>query len=257
MSTLTAADLDHFNARGYVYVHDAFSAEEAAAMREVVWRALARGGLRESDPSTWTAEFVPHLQALKRAPEFAAVGSARTVGAIDDLLGTAAWKAPGDWGAFFLLFPTKREWSVPYTGWHCDHDYAAPLDPLNALKVHAMFGDVAPRAGGMTIVAGSHRVVARYFAGHPAVPGSPGAARRKAVMKSHPYLVDLGTDGGREARMARFFERDEDVDGLPLRVVELTAMAGDVILIHPLVLHTRPTNAGTYPRLLLNKDLYP
>jgi hypothetical protein len=45
------------------------------------------------------------------------------------------------------------------------------------------------------------------------------------------------------------------VGGIPLRVVELTASAGDVILIHPLLLHTRPTNAGTQPRFLLNKDL--
>jgi hypothetical protein len=41
-----------------------------------------------------------------------------------------------------------------------------------------------------------------------------------------------------------------------LRVTELTAHAGDVILIHPLVLHARPVNAGTAPRLLLNKDLH-
>ena len=45
--------------------------------------------------------------------------------------------------------------------------------------------------------------------------------------------------------------------GHPVRVVEDTVQPGDVILMHPLTLHTRPTNEGTEPRLLLNKGLYP
>jgi hypothetical protein len=40
-----------------------------------------------------------------------------------------------------------------------------------------------------------------------------------------------------------------------LQVVELTPSAGDVILMHPLLLPVGPTNAGTEPRFLLNKDL--
>ncbi len=79
------------------------------------------------------------------------------------------------------------------------------------------------------------------------------------VMHSHPYLCDLGNADdpmSREARIARFTEHEEEVFGYPVRVVELTANAGDVILIDPLVLHTRPTNAGTRPRFLLNKDIY-
>ncbi len=78
-------------------------------------------------------------------------------------------------------------------------------------------------------------------------------------MQSNDYLRELGTDpgeGDENARIARFVDSVEAVNGVPLQVVELTATAGDVILIHPLVLHTRPTNAGTQPRFLLNKDLY-
>jgi hypothetical protein len=258
MPVLTPADLDHFHSRGYVYVHDAFSKDDAAAMRDVVWEALEPSGFRRDDPTTWREEAPSHLQHLKRAPAFKAVGSARTLGAIDELLGDGSWKHPSDWGAFFVLFPVARPWTVPHATWHCDHDYTAPLEPLRALKVHAMFGDVEPRAGGMTIVAGSHRVAAAHFAAHPVPPGAPAAKVRKALMASHPYLAALGTKGGEpEARMARFVDAEEDVNGVGLRVIELTARTGDVILIHPQVLHTRPTNAGTAPRFLLNKDLYP
>ena len=78
-------------------------------------------------------------------------------------------------------------------------------------------------------------------------------------MRSNDYLRELGTDPGesdRDARIAHFVDTVEVVDGAQVQVVELTATAGDVILIHPLVLHTRPTNAGARPRFLLNKDLW-
>jgi hypothetical protein len=152
----------HFEARGYLRVPGAFAPSEAEAMRDVVWRALERQGFRRDDPSTWLNESPSNLQSLKGDDVFKAIGSDRTLAAIDDVIGTGRWMQPSDWGAYFLLFPTRRAWNVPWKAWHLDHDYAAPLSPIDGLKVHSMFGDVAPRAGGMTIVAGSHHVVARH-----------------------------------------------------------------------------------------------
>jgi hypothetical protein len=253
---LSPADLEHFADRGYVRVGGAFTSVQAAAMRDVVWEALARDGVFRDDPSTWTVEAPSHLQHLKRNPVFDAVGSERTIAAIDQLLGAGQWRRPADWGAFFLMFPTSRVWNVAVRSWHVDHDYLDPQVPLSELKVHALFGDIEPRAGGMHVLAGSHHVVAGYFARHPAAPGSSGARLRKSLMASHPYLVALETDGEPAARITRFMERDEEIDGVRVRVVELTATAGDVVLMHPLLLHSRPTNAGRAPRFLLNKDLY-
>jgi hypothetical protein len=257
VATLSAADLEHFADRGYVRVRAAFDDAAAAAMRDVVWDALAAVGVDRDDPSTWTDESPSHLQSLKKAGAFRAVGSARTLGAIDDVLGAGAWNRPRDWGAFFVLFPTRREWSVPHRTWHLDAPYDDPLTPPAGLKVHAMFGDVAPWAGGMTIVAGSHRVVSDYIGREPPQPDESAAAVRKRVMRSHPWLeaLETKTPGDAPSRITRFFDNDEDVFGVRVRVVELTADAGDVILMHPLLLHTRPTNAGRYPRFLLNKDL--
>ena len=115
---------------------------------------------------------------------------------------------------------------MPWKAWHIDHDYTAPLTPLSGLKVHAMFGDVAPRAGGMTILTGSHRLVAQHFAANPPPPGAKGAQVRKSLMRSYEYLRDLGTDGDPEKRIARFFDREEEVDGIPLRVAELDRDGG-------------------------------
>jgi hypothetical protein len=46
-------------------------------------------------------------------------------------------------------------------------------------------------------------------------------------------------------------DRAENPDGIPLQVVENTGTAGDVILLHPLVLHVATSNNGRTPRFLL------
>jgi hypothetical protein len=248
--------VDHFQTHGWIHIPGAFSAQAAAAMRDVVWRALAAVGIQRDDPATWRKERPTHLQHLKADPVFCAVGSNLTLAAIDDVLGGQPWRRPSDWGAFFLMFPTSRPWNVPADGWHVDADYGGPLSPPKGVKVHAMFGDVAPRAGGMNIISGSHRLVHRWFREHPPRPGARGAELRASVHR-HPYLQDLCTPGEAEARFQRFCERVEEVDGIPLQVLENTSSAGDVILMHPLLLHAPPTtHLGGRPRFLLNKDIH-
>ena len=165
-------------------------------------------------------------------------------------------EAPVGLGSFFIVFPASRPWDLPADGWHLDHDYLGPLSPPKGLKVHAMFGDVASQAGGMCIIDGSHRMVHRWFQDHPPRPGAR-AAQLRASLHQHPYLRDLCAPGVAAARRARFHDRAEEVDGIPLRVSENTATAGDVILMHPLLLHAPPAaHVGTSPRFLLNKDIF-
>ena len=262
-STLTTEQLATFERDGVVRLPGAFTAEEAAAMRDVVWTELETRGIRRDDTSTWVDEAPAHLQHLKADPAFDAVWSLPTLGAVADLLGTERATAPADSGAFFLLVPTRRPWRVPWKAWHVDHAWLDPKAPLRALKVHAHFGAIEPRAGGMTILTGGHHVIDAIARALPPFPsGTKGEVVRKAIMQGHPYLEALGTDVGdddaaQQARIERFVDREEEVLGFPVRVVENTAEPGDVLLMHPLTLHTRPTNAGSAPRFLLNKDLYP
>jgi hypothetical protein len=53
----------------------------------------------------------------------------------------------------------------------------------------------------------------------------------------------------------RFHERVEEVDGIPLQVIENTASAGDLILMHTLLLHAAAPAAhlGSQPRFVLSK----
>ena len=120
--------MNHFQTHGWGRIPGAFSAD-AAAMRDVVWRALAPVGIQRDDSTTWRQERPHHLQHLKSDPAFRAVGSERTLTAIDEAVGGQTWRRPTDWGAFFIVFPARRPWDVPTDGWHLDADYTSPLAP--------------------------------------------------------------------------------------------------------------------------------
>jgi hypothetical protein len=242
---------EHFRVHGWMRVRAAFSAEEAAAMREAVWRALDEVGIRRDARTTWMKERPEHLQQLKSDPAFQAVGSARLLHAIDAALEGQAYDKPNNWGACFIAFPTKEAWNVPSSGWHADASYLSPLSPPAGLRTHALFGDVARRAGGTLIVSGSHRLVHQYFKAHPPPHGTRGAEYRR-LLSSHPYVAALHSEGDPRERVFRFLRHAEEHDGIPLRVVENTGAAGDVILLHPLVLHVATPNTGSSPRFLLS-----
>jgi ectoine hydroxylase-related dioxygenase (phytanoyl-CoA dioxygenase family) len=242
--------VEHFRAHGWMRIPKSFSAGEAAAMREVVWCALEKIGIQRDDPSTWTKERPEHLQHLKGDPVFRAVGAKCVLDMIEVLLEAQPYVLPKSWGAFFIGFPTTRDWEIPRSGWHCDAHYMSSLSPPAGVKIHTLFGDVGPRCGGTQFLSGSHRLVHKWFQQHPQ-PETRGADMRKSLQK-HPYIRDLHTENDPEKRIARFMDSVEEVDGIPLRVIENTGAAGDVILLHPLVLHVAAPNTGAVPRFLLS-----
>jgi ectoine hydroxylase-related dioxygenase (phytanoyl-CoA dioxygenase family) len=243
--------VEHFRVHGWMRVPAAFTADHAAAMRAATWRAFATVGIMQSDPSTWTDERPVHLKELKADPAFRAVGSARVIDAIDAVLEGQEYDRPKNWGAVFVALPSTQAWTVPSRGWHADANYMSAVSPPAGVRTHALFGDVAPRAGGTLIVAGSHRLVHQYFANNPPPAGTRGAEFR-TLLQGHPYIRDLHTEGDAADRAARFMGRAEEHDGVLLQVVENTGDAGDVILLHPLVLHVATPNSGTAPRFLLS-----
>jgi hypothetical protein len=243
--------LEHFRARGFMRVPGAFSRQEAEAMRGAVWRVLERSNIREDDPSTWSTERPTHLQELKDDPAFGAAWGPRTRAALGQILESASWPEPRSWGGFFIAFPTTTEWNVPSSAWHADARYTSSLAPPEGVRLHALMGDVEPRNGATFFLAGSHKLLHRWFESHPPRPGARGRDHRKSLM-SHPYIRDLHREASAEQRIARFMARAEEHDGIELQVVENVGAAGDVILVHPLLLHAASVNAGRAPRFLLS-----
>ena len=238
----------HFREHGWMRVPQAF---DATTMRDAVWNALAKVGIRRDQPSTWTTERPVHLQHLKSDPVFRAVGAKPLRAAIDTVLGGVPYETPENWGAFFIAFPSDTAWGVPTSGWHIDANYLGPLWPAGGVKTHALLGDVAPRGGGTQIISGSHRLVHQWFKDSLPPSGARGAELRKCL-RAHPYIRDLHASGDRDERIARFMGRADEVAGVPLQVIENTGAAGDVILLHPLVLHVAAPNNSAEPRLLLS-----
>lgn len=243
--------IQHFRAHGWMRVPHAFSQAAAMAMRDAVWRALASVGVDRDRPSTWTVTRPTRLQQLKEDPVFHAVGGAPLRAAIDAIFAGRPYEAPKNWGAFFIAFPSDVEWRMPTSGWHIDACYTGAVWPTGGVLTHALFGDVPPRGGGTLILSGSHRLVHQWFKNNPPPRGARSADMRK-LLRQHPYIRDLHAEGDRDERIARFMERAEEVDGVPLRVAENTGNAGDVIVLHPLVLHVAAPNTAAAPRFLLS-----
>jgi ectoine hydroxylase-related dioxygenase (phytanoyl-CoA dioxygenase family) len=246
--------LDHFRSHGWVRLEGTFSAAEAAAMREAVWRILSRRGIWRDNPATWREERPGHLQELKDNPVFRAAWGKRVIAAVDEVMDGGAWLMPKSPGAHFIAFPDGAEWNIPSSGWHIDANYLSALAPPAGARLFALFGDVEPRAGGTLMVSGSHRLVHKWFKDHPPTPGTRGAEFRK-LLQAHPYIRDLHTLGGCNERVVRFMENVDEVDGILLQVVENTGAAGDVILIHALMLHVAAPNSGSKPRFLLSSGV--
>jgi hypothetical protein len=255
---VAAVDLSGFERDGITRVRGAFSRDAAAAMCDVIWDDLARQyHFDRDDPRTWLNGMPSHLQHLKGRPEFDAIGSAVTSSAIATLFDGVPSRAPRDWGSLFLSFPCiGHVRDVPVDTWHVDAPYGLPVRPLTALKVFTLLADLPPGNGGTMFVAGSHRVVERF--GRTADPHvlAKNARARQALLRSDPWFVALRQPGGDPGeRVARFMEREGDIDALPVRVVELHGKAGDLLLVHPSVLHCRPPHPGPMPRFMLSKEI--
>ncbi|CAE6522317.1 unnamed protein product [Rhizoctonia solani] len=113
--------------------------------------------------------------------------------------------------------------------WHCDGDFFLHFldSPEQALLVIPLYSNINPRGGGTYIAEDSIGVIARWLRDHPegVVPGmGPGEGK-----------FDFG---------ARLKECDV--------FTEMTGELGDVILLHPLILHSASKNHTRSIRLITN-----
>jgi hypothetical protein len=252
LTTLTSADIRRFERDGYVVVRQAFSRADGLTMERLWWRELAGAhGLRRDDRSSWH-QIPGDLKAAKRDPAQARILTARVRGVLDDLLGHAAWSPPRDWGRPLVTFPEPGAWQVPARLWHWDNPCELHLDHPRALFVVSFIGPVAPRGGGTLILSGSPRLLIQQERQLPASrPREFGARLWERFHRSHPWLMALtGQTPSPADRIAAFMDSETTVDGVPLRVAELTGEPGDMVFCHPVMVHCVAPNRGTRPRFM-------
>jgi len=257
-SSLTPADIERFERDGYVVVRQAFSRDDGLAMEERWWRELEdTHGIRRDDRSSWHQ--VPgNLKAAKRDPVQAKILTEQVRGVLDDLLGKGSWSPPKDWGLTLVTFPEPGAWDVPTRFWHWDNPCEHHLDRPRGLFVVSFIGPVAPRGGGTLILSGSPRVLIqrerRMAAGQPRERATKPWER---FHRSDPWLRALtGLAPSPADRTAAFMDGETTVDGVPLRVVELTGEPGDMVFCHPVMVHCGAPNRGTRPRFMRIKQQF-
>lgn len=224
---LANAEVDHFIRNGYVVVKDCFSLELA---QEWIDRAWVRLGYDRDNPSEWLEKRI-HL-ATRATVDARAFAPKAFAAAVQLLGGEDRIELPWNWGDGFIAnlgVGDDRPWQAPtpnMEGWHKDGDFFRHVldSPEQGLLTIVLWTDMHHQGGGTFIAPDSVPVVARYLAEKP-----------DGVL---PTDFD-------------FREMTRQCNDL----IELTGDAGDVVLMHPYMLHATSQNVIRHGRLITNPPI--
>ena len=255
---LTRAQREEFEARGLLWLRGAVDPRAVAELRARVMQHLAaKRAVPESPPSDHRVNasvFAPVVRKL----DFAKTWGESVVGLIDDLVGAGAWQAPRWAGQLLMMtWPNpSAEWKLPHKVWHLDYPAPGAATRMPGVQVFLFVDRIEPRAGGTLFAAGSHRLVDALRRRHP--HDWPGASSevRQSLGREVPWLQELWSLRRGEDRIARFMERVTASGGSELQVVEAVGEPGDVLAMHPWILHAPAPNCGTRPRMLLTERIH-
>jgi len=236
---LSDSQTQHFLDHGYATIKNVFTREFA---RQWTDRAFERLGYDPDDPSTWPEEAVwmdrENAAPVKEIAPRAWAAMCDVVGGEDRIedrileiesrhfttINSFEWC-----DAFIVNFPcgTKDSWAPPSStsrGWHKDGSFFRHfLDSREqALLTVLYWSDVAHKGGGTFIAPDSIRHVARFLREH--------------------------REGVQPNEFGALIDRCEDF-------VELTGETGDLVILHPFMLHTRSRNRSSYARFMTNSPI--
>ncbi len=243
-SVLTAEDARHFVERGYVVIHDAFSREIATSIASSAWDELeSEYDVDRRTPATWQrnaegAGIGGYVRTKGNGRKFVLNDVApKALQAQADVLGGIERIRNGDrlaWGDTAignLGMPDERPWQPPGVhqrgwhkdGWHFRHFLDSPEQGLLTVPIYS---SIAPRSGGTFLAIDSLRAVAELLAEHPEGIHPDGVQGAGYLI---PGLIERSTS-----------------------FVELTGEPGDLVLVHPFILHRVSRNPSTRPRFIAN-----
>ncbi|MFO7564234.1 MAG: phytanoyl-CoA dioxygenase family protein [Enhygromyxa sp.] len=245
--SLDAEQIERFIAEGHVHLRGAFARELAEAvvsgaqqrLREQPERwlqgelAASLRGYDPADPQTWPEGRVDLLGDRRFAiAEF----SPYCARAITRLLGGAQRVRTRSWSnSSIIQFPIRSELETikvaparDWQSWHIDAPHThTRLDTLGVgLLVFILYSDLAPSSGNTWLALDSPGKVARALAANP-------AGMDFCRLDTAPAIT-------RECE----------------RLFELTGEAGDIVLVHPLMLHSASPNPSPRVRWLGNPMIY-
>ena len=225
--TLTESDVNHFVEKGHIVLQDCFPRELAEEWRGFAFKRL---GCAPDDPSTWETPRI-HLPSMNRVPiqEVAP----RAWDAICDLVGgedriADPWgNSKPSWGDGFIInfsLGADTPWQPPsseVSGWHKDGDFFRHFldSPEQGLLTIVVWSDIYPKSGGTFVACDSVQHVAQRLYERP--EGLPPGGFGKLIGKCKDFA-------------------------------EITGKAGDVVLLHPFILHAASQNPSRRARFITN-----
>lgn len=259
---LTIEQRQTYYSAGVLHLPGVVTEAKAAEIEDFVWARLNElHGIDRDQPSTWQVDAPwAGLKDYKDHPLLQSIGSTGLCDVIDELLGADNWKKPRNWGGFLVKFPDAdpAAWNIPDGYWHVDAHFT--YDPATAfgLRVFTFLSDVPPRAGGTLVVTGSHHLVSRFVFRLTSEERSAGFAKlRDQFLAMAPWFRRLTQkNDGSDDRIRYFMDQESVVDGIPVRVEQLGGKRGDVVLMHPWVVHAPAPHCGSRPRFALAKDIF-
>jgi hypothetical protein len=221
-------------------------------MADAVWSHLARRGIRRDDHRTWPTGAPPKLRELRRAHVFDAFDTEVLHRLADDLLEPGRWQAAGPWGPALVTFPQTGSWTLPHQSWHFDLPGRGDPDRLAAIRLFGFVDQVPAEGGGTLVVEGSHELVRRMVRTAPGHDAGPSSVVKRRLTRDHPWFRALCEEGG--DRVAQFMVDGDEIDGVRVRVVELTGDPGDLEVVLPWTLHNAAPNAAAAPRIMVTNS---
>ena len=224
---LSDSQLEEFYSHGFVTLRSCFSCEWC---KQQVDRAWLRLGLDPEQPESWPAKRI-HMPTIERF-EVKEVAPAAYAAAME-LVGGEERAQGWIWGDGFIVNlgdGAAQPWQAPSAGvkgWHKDGDFFRHFldSPEQGLLALVIWSDIRPRGGGTFVARDSVRVVAKYLQERP-----------EGVRPMNFPFRDL------IAQCSDF--------------VEVTGEVGDVVLLHPFVLHASSQNHRAEARFLTNPPIH-
>ncbi|KAL1995476.1 hypothetical protein VTN49DRAFT_1663 [Thermomyces lanuginosus] len=234
---LTQEQKDHFMKYGYIRLTNCFSKEKAAEWTKDLWTRL---GMSPTDKETWTSERI-HMPHHKQEP--VRTFAPKAWAAICELLGgeDRIVDEHSVWYDSFIVNLGTKEWEGRWphprdlTNWHVDGDFFIHFldSPEQGLLVIPLFSDIDEHGGGTMICPDAIPHIAKHLHDHP-----EGVTPQMTPRGQQPQYEGLGF----------FCEIAKKCDNF----IEMTGKVGDVILLHPLMLHSASKNSLRQVRVITN-----
>lgn len=218
-----------------------------------MWAFFARRGIDRHDRATWPAGLTVKNQGLRQSGMFNVFATPTTATLIDQLLGAGAWGEAEAWGPALVTFPQPGPWQLPHKNWH--FDLPARGDPQRpaAVRLFGFISDVGPHGGGTLVVQGSHELVRRIVSRSQGHDAGQSSDLRHQLAALHPWFGALTRPG--KGRIQQFMLDGDEIDGVRVRVAELTGGPGDIVAMMPWTLHNFSMNCATTPRFMVTHTI--